>query len=217
MMQGSLAERLRILRARKGLTLTEASERIGITRHTLRSLERGGQDPHYPTLHKIAEGYGVPVEELLEEAVPLGKAPGEAGPAALENRRLAAGGPEDPRRWESVLASVRRRQSEVAAKVDELVEASVHSEVDPYEVKRVLDEVEDCEITLLLALPGSQRQGRNQITINLSLVAPDQWDAFRYVSHFSEDIGKRLAAAGLVRLEERAGQKAEPVPVGIGA
>jgi hypothetical protein len=122
-----------------------------------------------------------------------------------------------PQQWESVLASVRERQSEVAAKVDELVEASVHSEAAPYEVKRVLDEVEDCEITLLLALPGSQRQGRNQITINLSLVAPDQWDEFRNVSHFSEDIGKRLAAAGLVTLKERPGQRAEAVPVGIGA
>jgi transcriptional regulator with XRE-family HTH domain len=74
MMQGSLAERLRILRAREGLTLTEASERIGITRHTLSSLERGGQEPHYPTLAKIAKGYGVPVEELLEEPVAAGKA-----------------------------------------------------------------------------------------------------------------------------------------------
>ena len=74
MMQGSLAERLRILRAREGLTLTEASERIGITRHTLSSLERGGQEPHYPTLAKIAKGYGVPVEGLLEEPVLAGKA-----------------------------------------------------------------------------------------------------------------------------------------------
>jgi len=73
MMQGSLAERLRILRAREGLTLTEASERIGITRHTLSSLERGGQEPHYPTLHKIADGYGVPVEDLLEEPVLAGE------------------------------------------------------------------------------------------------------------------------------------------------
>ncbi len=79
MMQGSLAERLRILRAREGLTLTEASERIGITRHTLSSLERGGQEPHYPTLAKIAKGYGVPVEELLEEPVSLAEAPSGAG------------------------------------------------------------------------------------------------------------------------------------------
>jgi transcriptional regulator with XRE-family HTH domain len=74
MMQGSLAERLRILRAREGLTLTEASERIGITRHTLSSLERGGQEPHYPTLAKIAKGYGVPVEELIEEPPLLDRA-----------------------------------------------------------------------------------------------------------------------------------------------
>jgi XRE family transcriptional regulator of biofilm formation len=79
MMQGSLAERLRILRAREGMTLTEASERIGITRHTLSSLERGGQEPHYPTLAKIARGYGVPVEDLLEESVPLAEAPSGAG------------------------------------------------------------------------------------------------------------------------------------------
>ena len=72
-MQGLLAERLRILRAREGLTLTEASERIGITRHTLSSLERGGQEPHYPTLHKIADGYGIAVEDLLEEPVLAGE------------------------------------------------------------------------------------------------------------------------------------------------
>jgi DNA-binding XRE family transcriptional regulator len=55
------------------LTLTDASAQIGITRQTLRGLERGGQEPHYPTLRKIADGYGVPVEELLEEPVLLGK------------------------------------------------------------------------------------------------------------------------------------------------
>jgi hypothetical protein len=121
-----------------------------------------------------------------------------------------------PQQWESVLASVRERQSIVEAKVEELIELAGRSEVDPYEVQRVLDEVEDCEITFLLALPGSQRQGRNQITINLSLVAPDQWDEFRKVSHFSEDIGNKLAAAGLVTLKERPGQRAEAVTVGIG-
>src|SRR5215211_561534 len=82
MMQGSLAERLRILRAREGLTLTEASERIGITRHTLSSLERGGQEPHYPTLHKIADGYGIAVEDLLEKPVSAGEL--KDGPSSLK-------------------------------------------------------------------------------------------------------------------------------------
>jgi transcriptional regulator with XRE-family HTH domain len=78
-MQGSLAESLRLLRARKGLSLLAASEQLGVDRHTLRDLELGqGRTPRYPTLAKIAEGYGVPVEDLLEEPVPLVDAP-EAG------------------------------------------------------------------------------------------------------------------------------------------
>src|SRR5215208_3676863 len=65
MMQGSLAMRLRVLRAERGLSLTEAAERAGIQRQTLALLERGERHPHNPTLAKIAKGYGVPVEELL--------------------------------------------------------------------------------------------------------------------------------------------------------
>jgi transcriptional regulator with XRE-family HTH domain len=81
-MQKSLAARLRVLRARKGLTLLAASEELGIDRHTLRDLELGrGRTPRYPTLAKIAEGYDVPVEDLLEkEPVPLDDAPQETGP-----------------------------------------------------------------------------------------------------------------------------------------
>jgi transcriptional regulator with XRE-family HTH domain len=83
MMQGSLAERLRVLRARQGLSLTEASKRAGITRDTLSDLERGKRHAYMPTLAKIAQGYGVPVEDLLEEPALVGKdeAPREAGPA----------------------------------------------------------------------------------------------------------------------------------------
>lgn len=67
-MQRSLAERLRVLRARKGLSLLAASEELGVDRHTLRDLELGrGRTPRYPTLAKIAEGYDVPVEDLLED------------------------------------------------------------------------------------------------------------------------------------------------------
>jgi transcriptional regulator with XRE-family HTH domain len=74
MMQGSLAEKLRVLRARRGLSLTEAAGRAGITRDTLSDLEHGKRHPYMPTLSKIAAGYGVPVEELLEEPALAGKA-----------------------------------------------------------------------------------------------------------------------------------------------
>src|SRR5829696_2030174 len=81
MMQGSLAERLRVLRARQGLSLTEASKRAGITRDTLSDLERAKRHAYMPTLAKIAKGYGVPVEELLEEPVLAGKAEAPTPPS----------------------------------------------------------------------------------------------------------------------------------------
>ena len=83
MISGSLAERLRVLRAQRGMTLVEAAEQAGVGRDTLSDLERGRRHPAMPTLAKIAQGYGVPVEDLLEEPALVGKdeAPREAGPA----------------------------------------------------------------------------------------------------------------------------------------
>src|SRR5829696_3103482 len=69
MMQRSLAplaRKLRLLRAGTGLTLIEASKISGVDRGTLSLAERGAHAPSVPTLAKIAKGYGVPVEELLE-------------------------------------------------------------------------------------------------------------------------------------------------------
>jgi transcriptional regulator with XRE-family HTH domain len=86
MMQGSLAEKLRVLRARMGLSLTEAATRAGVTRDTLSDLEHGKRHPYMPTLSKIAAGYGVPVEELLEESVLAGKA--EAPPLSGPEKQL---------------------------------------------------------------------------------------------------------------------------------
>jgi transcriptional regulator with XRE-family HTH domain len=85
-MRGSLAERLRVLRAQRGLTLAEASKMIGVNRHTLRDLELGKREPYGPTLRKIAEGYGTTVSALLTEAepVPLGEAPVLEGQDVLE-------------------------------------------------------------------------------------------------------------------------------------
>jgi transcriptional regulator with XRE-family HTH domain len=71
---GSLAERLRVLRAQRGMTLVEAAEQAGVGRDTLSDLERGRRHPVMPTLAKIAQGYGVPVEDLLEEPALAGAA-----------------------------------------------------------------------------------------------------------------------------------------------
>jgi transcriptional regulator with XRE-family HTH domain len=74
MMQKSLAGKLRLLRAQRGLTVKDAAAQLGVDRHTLRRIELGTQEAQYPTLLKIARGYGIDVEELLEE-------PEEAHPA----------------------------------------------------------------------------------------------------------------------------------------
>ena len=79
--------RLRVLRAERGLSLTEAAERAGIQRQTLALLERGERHPHDPTLAKIAKGYGVPIEDLLEEPA-LAGTPGKA--EAPDTGRMAA-------------------------------------------------------------------------------------------------------------------------------
>jgi transcriptional regulator with XRE-family HTH domain len=81
-MQGSLAARLRVLRAERGLTQRQAAARAGVTPETISDLERGKRHAYMPTLAKIAKGYGVPVEDLLEEPVLAGKAeaPRAAGP-----------------------------------------------------------------------------------------------------------------------------------------
>jgi transcriptional regulator with XRE-family HTH domain len=218
MMQGSLAERLRVLRAQRGLSLTEASEMIGVNRHTLRDLELGKREPYGPTLRKITEGYDVPLARLLEEPVAAVKAEApEAGPASLEEEQLETNAPRDPQQWERALASVRERQSAVEAKVGELIELADHSEVNPYQVKWALDEAQDCADALLLALPGSHKKGRQITFDDLWAVNPDQWEEWLAATRFYESILERLVVAGLVVLRERAGQKPEPVAVGIGA
>ena len=66
-MQDTLARKLRVLRAERGLTLREAEELTGVDKDTLSKIERGLRHPYDVTLSKLAKGYGVPVEELLEE------------------------------------------------------------------------------------------------------------------------------------------------------
>jgi transcriptional regulator with XRE-family HTH domain len=91
MTQTSLGHKLRVLRAERGLTLREAASRTGVAKETISDIERGTRHPHDVTLSKLAKGYGVPVEGLLEEPVPLAEAPEEAGPARKPLARLYDG------------------------------------------------------------------------------------------------------------------------------
>jgi transcriptional regulator with XRE-family HTH domain len=90
-MQDTLAWKLRVLRAERGLTLREAEELTGVDKDTLSKIERGLRRPYDVTLSKLAKGYGVPVEELLEEPVPLAEAPREAGPPEKSEEERRSG------------------------------------------------------------------------------------------------------------------------------
>jgi transcriptional regulator with XRE-family HTH domain len=67
LVQSTLARKLRVLRAERGLTLREAEQLTSVDKDTLSKIERGLRHPYDVTLSKLARGYGVPVEELLEE------------------------------------------------------------------------------------------------------------------------------------------------------
>jgi transcriptional regulator with XRE-family HTH domain len=99
MTHGSLALRLRVLRAEQALTIEQAAARAGVTPETISDAERGRRHPYLPTLRKLAAAYGVPVEELLareaEESEvalagssPKAPAPPETGPASLPEIEL---------------------------------------------------------------------------------------------------------------------------------
>jgi|SRR5215207_10050496 len=108
MMHESLARKLRVLRAARGITLAEAEELTGVTRETLGALEHGQRGAYTSTLEKIADGYGTTVSALLAaeepEVSPAGKAsaPPETGPSAeLPQRRFPseAREPEELSGW----------------------------------------------------------------------------------------------------------------------
>ena len=73
-MDESLARKLRVLRAERGWTLNQAAERAGVQPETISDAEHGKRRPYTPTLTKIAKGYGVPIEELIEEPPLLDRA-----------------------------------------------------------------------------------------------------------------------------------------------
>ncbi len=66
-MPGPIAVKLRDLRVERGLTQKQAAELARVSPETLSDLESGKRSPYMPTLTKIARGYGVPIEELVEE------------------------------------------------------------------------------------------------------------------------------------------------------
>jgi XRE family aerobic/anaerobic benzoate catabolism transcriptional regulator len=62
-----LGERLRRLRAQRGLTQRAAAARIGIGPLVLRRLERGSANPSLAILVSVARAFGIPLCRLLKK------------------------------------------------------------------------------------------------------------------------------------------------------
>jgi transcriptional regulator with XRE-family HTH domain len=60
------AANLRRLLAQQGLTVDQLSRRSGLDRRTLRGILQGAKHPQPRTLHRLAAGLGVPVDELFQ-------------------------------------------------------------------------------------------------------------------------------------------------------
>jgi transcriptional regulator with XRE-family HTH domain len=65
-----IATNLRRLMARNGMTFVEVVEASGLDERTIRGIVRGANHPHARTLHKLAHGLGVEIDELFR---PLGR------------------------------------------------------------------------------------------------------------------------------------------------
>jgi transcriptional regulator with XRE-family HTH domain len=127
LMQGSLARKLRVLRAERGLTLRQAAEQAGVRPGTLSELERGLHRPHDITLSRVAKGYGIDVEELLEEPALAGnagrdEASQEAGPGA-GGTHVGFIDPTVLARWRAAVMDARRLREIGKDRMDEALAA----------------------------------------------------------------------------------------------
>jgi transcriptional regulator with XRE-family HTH domain len=136
MTQTSLGRRLRLLRAERQLSLRQAAARAGVVKETISDIERGATHPQDVTLAKLAHAYEVPVEDLLEEPVPLTEAPKEAGHADAHG--LFTGHQATPG-WRRAFDDSQRFRSRAKARLGEQLSLweTARDEGGRYEERRV--------------------------------------------------------------------------------
>ena len=58
--------RLRVLRAERNWSQQQLAERLGVSRQSVNSIETGRYDPSLPLAFRIAELFGLTIEEVFE-------------------------------------------------------------------------------------------------------------------------------------------------------
>ncbi len=60
-----MKNRLKILRAERGWTQADLAEAMDVTRQTVHAIEKGKYDPSLPLAFKIAQVFGMPIEQIF--------------------------------------------------------------------------------------------------------------------------------------------------------
>jgi len=171
----NIGDRIRTARKAVGLSQEEVARRAGLSLKGMGEIERGDiEDPHISSLMKIARALSVPVEELLEEPVPLAEAAGRGFPNGLPNtveellaRRntktrhladphLAATLADTSRPLADILQIVREVTAEIEATRSDLVHLG-KDRGNP-EAQRLFEEAARQIATASLALPARRGQ-----------------------------------------------------------
>lgn len=67
MIQGSISNRIRILRFHNGeMSQAELGQRIGVTRQTIAAIEAGKYSPSLEAAFRIAHAFNVPLDEAFQ-------------------------------------------------------------------------------------------------------------------------------------------------------
>jgi putative transcriptional regulator len=61
-----MRNRLPVLRAERGWTQADLAERLDVSRQTVVSIEKGKYDPSLPLAFKIAELFGLTIEDVFD-------------------------------------------------------------------------------------------------------------------------------------------------------
>lgn len=61
----NISDKLKMLRAVKGLSLEELAEQVGITRQALHKYEKGIALPTLPVAKELAKVFGISIDELV--------------------------------------------------------------------------------------------------------------------------------------------------------
>lgn len=66
-----LGEKLRTLRKRRGLTVRQLGDRLGVNHSHITKIETGENIPSLPLAIKIADSFGISVDQLVRDDLEL--------------------------------------------------------------------------------------------------------------------------------------------------